>query len=429
MDGSVDVSALVRDCFPSLLRVHPGTQRPVVYLDGPAGSQVPRSVIDAISNVYLHHCANTGGKFASSQETTAMMEEAHQAAADWFGAAQPAECIFGANMTTLTFSFSRALSRTWTAGDRIVVSELDHDGNVTPWKMAARDVGVDVDTVRVNRQDATLDIQDFRRAVRQPRTRLVAFSCASNSVGSRTPIRELVEIAHEAGAEVYLDAVHYAAHDLIDVQAWDADFCVCSAYKFFGPHIGMLWGRGQRLEEIVPYKLRPAPGTSPGKWMTGTQNFAAIAGVTAAIDYLAWLGRQVAAVRAVDDSLATVSRRESLRNAFAAIQGYETQLAAQLLQGLKSLPGLSLYGIVDNERLTERVPTFALNVQGKPSQEVAGLLGQQGIFCWGGDYYAVDVCAALGQQPQGMLRLGLLHTNTPQEIVTTLDALSKISGI
>ncbi len=421
-----DIVCSLHAQFPSLERINEANGRRVIYLDGPAGSQVPRSVIEAISNYYRFHNANSAGQFATSQETSAMMSVAHQTAADWFGTSDPTECIFGANMTTLTFAFSRALSRTWSRGDRVVVTELDHDGNATPWKLAAQDVGAQVETVRVHREDATLDIDDFRRAVK-PGTKLVAFTCASNSVGSRTPIRELVDIAHAAGAEVYLDAVHHAPHNLIDVQAWDADYCVCSAYKFFGPHVGLLWGRGHRLAELVPYKLRPSPSVSPGKWMTGTQNFAAIAGTTAAIEYIASIGKTINQNSMSSTPTIAPTRRQQLQVALDAINGYEQELALQLLAGLKSLCNVKVYGITDKDRMAERVPTFTLNVEGMKSQDVAAKLGQLGIYCWGGDYYAVDVCAALGQQPNGMVRLGILHTNTAEEIAHTIDALSSLS--
>jgi cysteine desulfurase family protein (TIGR01976 family) len=410
----------LRTQFPSLARRSPDGTQPAIYLDGPAGSQVPQVVIDAVSNYYLNHNANSGGKFPSSVETTQMLTEAHRAAADWFGASDWRECIFGANMTTLTMAFSRALSKTWRAGERIVVTELDHDGNVTPWKLAAADARVEVATVRVNPNDATLDMDDFRRQV-TPGTRLVALTCASNSVGSKPPIQELIEVAHAAGAEVYLDAVHYAPHGLIDVQSWNADYCVCSAYKFFGPHVGLLWGRLERLEALAAYKLRPAPAHPPGKWMTGTQNFAAIAGVVAAIDYIAHIGRRLSS-----PSDACLSRREYLRQAFTAIELYERELLAQLISRLSQIPQVRIFGITDELRFAERVPTIALALQGWTSAEVATALGQLGIYCWHGDYYAVDVCRALGQADAGMVRLGILHTTTQAEIERTVQAIAAL---
>ncbi len=411
--------ATFRGQFPSLSRLRPDGHGRVIYLDGPAGSQVPQAVIDAISNYYLNHNANSGGKFPSSQETSAQMSDAHQTAADWFGARDWRECIFGANMTTLTLAFSRALAKTWRPGEKVVVTELDHDGNVTPWKLAAADAQVEVATVRVDPTDATLDIEDFQRQV-TPGTRLVALTCASNSVGSKPPVTELIDIAHRAGAEVYLDAVHYAPHGLIDVQAWNADYCVCSAYKFFGPHVGLLWGRLERLEALSAYKLRPSPAESPGKWMTGTQNFAAISGVVAAIDYLASIGRQ-------DNTQEPLSRRQALRSAFAAIEEVERELLVQLLRGLSDIPGVTVYGITDESRFSTRVPTVACTLAGWTSSQVATALGEQGIFCWHGDYYAVDVCRALGQADEGMVRLGILHTNTAEEIDRTLLAIGELS--
>lgn len=410
----------MRSQFPSLSRQDPSTRQAVIYLDGPAGSQVPQGVIDAISDYYLHHNANSGGQFPSSQETTAMMASAHQTAADWFGAQDWRECIFGANMTTLTLAFSRALAKTWRAGERVVVTQLDHDGNVTPWHLAAADAGVEVATVGVNTSDATLDLDDFRRQV-TPGTRLVALTCASNSVGSKPPLGELIAIAHSVGAEVYLDAVHYAPHGLIDVQAWDADYCVCSGYKFFGPHVGLLWGRLERLEALTAYKLRPAPSQSPGKWMTGTPNFAAISGVVAAINHVANIGHQLHT-----DPAEPISRRQALRSAFAAIEAWERQLCTQLIAGLRDIPGVTLFGITDERHYSDRVPTLALTIAGWTSSQAAAALAAKGIFCWHGDYYAVDICRALGQAGAGMVRLGIVHTTTPEEIERTLSAVASL---
>ncbi len=408
--------AELRSQFPSLARKQNG--QPVVFLDGPAGSQVPNSVIKAISEYYVQHNANRNGHFATSRETDALMDEAHRAAAAWFNARDPDETVFGANMTSITFSFSRAISRQWNAGDEILVTQLDHDANITPWRMAAEDRGVAVKTARVNTADATLDIDHFAEQI-TPRTKLVAFTCASNSVGSRTPVAELVELAHRYGAEVYLDAVHLAPHAAIDVQQWNADYVVCSAYKFFGPHVGLLWGRKNRLQELAAYKVRPAPSTGPGKWMTGTQNHAAICGVTAAIDYLCGIGRSVAAMPQAD-------RRSALDSAFKAIEAYEQQLLKRLIAGLSEIPQVKLFGIVSATRFAERVPTIAFKLAGMSSAEVATRLGASGIFCWHGHYYAVEICAALGQADQGMVRMGLLHTNTMAEVERTIQAVADL---
>lgn len=408
----------LRDQFPALSRQQAG--RPVIYLDGPAGSQVPRSVIDAISNYYCHHNANRAGQFATSRETDQLMEDAHAAAAAWFGCDDPNETIFGANMTTLTFQFSRALSREWTGQDSVVVTQLDHDANVSPWRLAAADRGAQLRTVKVNLQDATLDLADYAQAL-ECRPKLVALTAASNSVGTRTPIAQLIAMAHEVGAEVYVDAVHYAPHGLIDVQAWDADFVVCSAYKFYGPHVGLLYGRSERLAELQAYKVTPAPAAAPGKWMTGTQNHAAICGVTAAIDYLCDIGRTV-----LKDPQA--ARRPALVSAMRAIELYERSLIQRLIEGLTSIPHVRVFGITEAARMHERVPTIALAVEGQPSIEVARRLSDHGIYCWHGHYYAIAICEALGQSQSGMVRLGLMHTNTLEEVERTIEVCAAQFG-
>lgn len=410
----------LRHQFPALARQHNGQS--VIYLDGPAGSQVPQSVINAISNYYCHHNANRAGQFATSHETDALMHDAHAAAAAWFGTSDPSETIFGANMTTLTFQFSRALSREWSPADTVVVTQLDHDANVSPWRLAAADRGAQVRTVRVNPTDATLDLQDFAAAL-ESRPKLVAVTAASNSVGTRTPIKDLIAMAHAAGAEVYVDAVHYAPHALIDVEAWQADYVVCSAYKFFGPHVGLLYGRSQRLAELQAYKVTPAPNAAPGKWMTGTQNHAAICGVTAAIDYLCSIGRSLLNPEPGSNNPAQADRRTALVAAMAAIETYERSLLVPLIDGLMKTPNVKVFGITDPARMHERVPTLALAVEGLPSMEVAKRLGDQGIYCWHGHYYAIAICEALGQSQHGMVRLGLMHTNTLEEVERTLAAL------
>jgi len=409
----------LRSQFPALARqMH---DQPVIYLDGPAGSQVPESVISAIGDYYRHHHANRHGQFASSHETDQLMDEAHRAAAAWFGTEDPRETIFGANMTTLTFHFSRALARHWQSSDTIVVTRLDHDANVSPWRLAAADAGAQLRVVDVRTEDATLDMDDFARALDQ-RPKLVAVTAASNSVGTRTPIAEVIRLAHAAGAEVYVDAVHLAPHGLLDVAAWQADWVVCSAYKFFGPHVGLLWGRYQRLAELEAFKVIPAPSEPPGKWMTGTQNHAAICGVTAAIDYLCDIGRRL-------DANPHASRREALQTAMTAIEQYEQELVGHLIVGLQSIPRVRVFGITASERLQARVPTVALTVDGIASTEVARRLGERGIFCWHGHYYAIAICEALGQQQQGMVRLGLMHTNTRSEVERTLSVLRDISNL
>ena len=410
----------LRQSFPSLSRIHEASGERVVYLDGPAGSQVPSQVIQAISDYYLYHNANSAGNFPTSRETNLVIQEALEAACDWFGGKDTSECFFGANMTTITLSFSRALSRTWNRGDRILVTHLDHDGNVTPWRLAAKDAGVECETIRVKVPEATLDEDDFRRKL-QGGVKLVAFTAASNSVGTANEVSRLAALAHEYGAEVYVDAVHWAPHRLIDVIKWNVDYCVCSAYKFFGPHVGLFWGRKNRLEELTPYKLRASPSVGPGKWMTGTQNFAAIAGVKAAIDYIACIGSSS------PQASSAMPRREKLRLAFEWIESYEQGLLKQLMSGLKSISGITVFGITEESRFDQRVPTVVFDVAGFTSSEVTTRLGELGIYCWHGHYYAIDICDALGQSERGMVRVGILHTNTAEEIERLLIALRNIA--
>ena len=401
-----DVAA-VRSQFPGLARVVNG--RPAVFFDGPAGSQVPRCVVDAIGDYLLHHNANHGGAFASSRENDALFHDAQQAAADFLGTTDPQSIVFGANMTTLTFAFSRALAQTWNPGDEIVVTLLDHDANVTPWVLAARDRNVTVKFVRFHPEDCTLDLDDLQAKL-SPKTRLVAVGCASNAVGTVNPVEEIIELAHSYGAEVFLDAVHYAPHAPIDVDAWGCDYLACSAYKFFGPHVGLLWGRRTRLDELSPYKVRPASEQSPDRWMTGTPNFEGIAGVRAAIDYVADLGDGP-------------DRRARLRSAFQRIGEYERKLGARLLSGLHNLSNVRVLGPRD---MTGRVPTVSIVHANHPAAAVAEHLDRRGIFVWHGNFYALNLSETLGLEPHGMVRLGLLHYNTADEVDRLLDALREL---
>src|SRR5579871_4381024 len=334
----------IRAQFPALSREING--RPAVYFDGPAGSQVPRSVVEAMSSYLFEHNANHGGVFATSTENDALLADAQIAAADFLGASDPQAIVFGANMTTLTFAFSRALANSWKAGDEIIVTDLDHDANVSPWIMAARERDVAVRRVRIRPEDCTLDMDDLQKKL-SVKTRLVAVGAASNGVGTVNPVRQIVEMGHAAGSEVFVDAVHYAPHGLIDVQAWGCDYLVCSTYKFFGPHAGILWGRRDRLEELAPYKVRPSSNDCPDRWMTGTPNFECIAGARAAIDYLSGLG-------------AGTDRRSKLRSAFERIVAYEKDLCRQTLAGLAKIPGVRVLGITTESRLSDRVPTISI---------------------------------------------------------------------
>jgi len=405
----------VRSQFPAFNRAVEG--RPVVYLDGAAGSQVPFRVAEAVSGYLTGTNANHGGPFATSVESDAMLDAAHQAAADFLGTADPDTVAFGANMTTLTLAVSRALASTWQPGDRILVSRLDHDANVTPWTLAAHDAGVAVDHIDIHPDTATLDLDTLHDRITDS-TRLVAVGAASNLSGSINPVTEITQAAHRVGALVFVDAVHLAPHRLLNVEAWDCDLLACSAYKFFGPHVGLLWGRRNLLESLKAYKLRPASNQLPDKWMTGTGNHEGIAGVGEAIEYLADLGRDV-------DPTAE-SRRQALATAFRAIGDHERELSLGLLDGLVRLPGVTVHGITDADLIDQRVATYSITHDQLSPGELAKHLARRGIFTWAGNHYALPVTEALGLEPGGTLRISALHYNTLEEIERTISALGDV---
>ncbi len=407
--------AWCREQFPALGRQMDG--RPVVYFDGPAGSQVPQRVVDSVSDYLLRTNANHDGLFATSRESDAMLRAAHRALADLVGSDDPDTIAFGANMTSLTFALSRALGQTWRPGDEILVTRQEHDANVSPWVLAARDAAATVRHVAIRADDCTLDLDDLAEKL-SARTRLVAVGCASNATGTINPVAEIARLAHQVGALVFLDAVHLAPHGPMDVVGWGCDFLVCSAYKFFGPHVGVLWGRRELLTELPAYKVRPAPEELPGRWMTGTQNHEGIAGTLAAVEYLADLGRHVGPE--------AVARRAALEAAYTAIATYERGLVAELLAGLAGLPDLRVWGIADPERLAERVPTVAVTHRRLRPAELATYLGERGIFVWHGNLYALPLIEALGLQREGVVRIGLLHYNTREEVQRLLATLAEL---
>ena len=406
MTRQLEVIACRRQ-FPGLARQVNG--RPAAFLDGPGGSQVPQSVIDAVADCLAHRNANDGGAFATSRAVGEVVDAARGAVADLLGAADPDEVVFGLNMTTLTFALSRALAKSWHPGDEIVVTRLDHDANVAPWVLAATDAGATVRFLDIDPTDCTLRL-DLLPDLLNDRTKLVAVGMASNAVGTVNPVAEVVAAARRGGARVFVDAVHAVPHRPVDVVALGADLLACSPYKFFGPHSGVLWGRRELLERLPAYKVRPAPDSGPGRWMTGTPSFEAIAGTHAAVDYLASLG-------------AGNDRRAALAAGYAAIRAHETALAAQFLEGLARLPAWRVWGIADPARIGDRVSTFGLTHRTRPAAEVASTLGAQGLFCWSGNFYASGLIERLGLAPAGMLRIGFLHYNTAEEVARTLDAL------
>lgn len=410
--SSLDI-AWIRAQFPALAQTVDG--QPAVFFDGPGGTQVPQRVIDAIGNYLINANANTHGAFATSARTDAVIAEAHTAMADLLGC-DPDEVVFGPNMTTITFAMSRAIGRELGPGDEIVVTRLDHDANVAPWR-ALEERGVTVRMVDIDVEDCTLDMGDMARAI-TANTRLVAIGYASNAVGTINDVAEVVRMAHAVGALAYVDAVHYAPHGPIDVRALDCDFLACSPYKFFAPHMGALYGKRAHLERLQPYKVRPAGNNTPDRWETGTKNHEGLAGVAAAIDYLAELGRNTGGVDA------TTSRRAALLAAMAAIRSYERDLAERLIIGLLAIPGLTFYGIREPERFGQRTPTVSIRLASCTPHELAARLGEQGIFVWDGNYYALSLTERLGvEESGGMVRIGLAHYNTAEEIDRLLAIL------
>jgi cysteine desulfurase family protein (TIGR01976 family) len=417
----LDVTAL-REQFPALQRLREG--RIPVFLDGPGGTQVPQRVIDALVG-YLTTCnANHGGVFATAQESDRILASAHDSMADLLNAPSANEIIFGANMTTLTLHLSRAVGRLLRQGDEILVTRLDHDANVTPWVLMARDAGATVQYVDIHAEDCTLDLEDLRGRL-GPRTRLLAVAGASNAVGTINDVRTIAGWAHAVGAWVFVDAVHFAPHGPIDVQKWGCDFLACSAYKFFGPHIGVLWGKRELLEEVPAYKLRPAPDSLPDRWMTGTQNHEGLAGVAAAVDYLAEIGNRHPVHRASFPGLG--GRRLLLHAGMVAIQEYEAALANQVLNGLAERPRFKVWGIRDRHRLAARVPTIAITMEDRTPEQIAQHLAARQIYVWNGNMYALGLTERLNLEHRGgFLRIGLVHYNTFEEIECLLAALDEL---
>jgi cysteine desulfurase family protein (TIGR01976 family) len=387
-----------------------------VILDNPGGTQVPREVTDRIVR-YLHETnANHGGAFPTSRASDAVVAEGRAAVADFLGAARPEEIVFGPNMTTLTFQMARSLSRDWKPGDEVVLTRLDHDANVSPWLLAAADRGATVRWLDFDAADCTWGVEGLRSLLSE-RTRLVAVGWASNSVGTVNDVAAAAAAAHEAGALLYVDAVHYAPHGPIDVAAAGIDFLACSAYKFFGPHLGILWGRHDLLERTFAYKVRPAGDEPPDRWETGTQSFEAVAGTLGAVEYLAWVGEQFGGPHREALAGRYAGRRLSLKAAMTAIHAYEARLSRALLEALDGVPGLAIRGISDPALFAARVPTFSFTMEGRPPRTIAEELGRRGFRVWDGNYYAVGVTERLGLEATGgMVRVGAVHYNTVDEL-------------
>lgn len=414
--------AIVRQQFPALDRTD-------TFFDNPGGTQIARQSLDRINRYLLESNANHEGAFPTSRRSDAVLHEAHAAMADFLNAASPDEIVFGNNMTTLTLHISRSLAQRLGPGDEILVTRLDHDANISPWLLIAEDRGCKVTWIDFDVEDCTLKQDEFERALgRKPR--LAAFGYASNAVGTINPVRKMTKMAREAGALVYIDAVQYAPHGPIDVQELDCDFLVCSAYKFFGPHAGALYGRFDLLNELKAYKVRPAANNPPGKFETGTQNHEGISGLLGALEYFEWLGGKFGGDLAPDlKGAGYAGRRLGLKQAMTVLRSYEFELSRALITAIESIPGARIYGITDMKRLEERVPTVSFTLQGKPPRLVAELLAKAGFYVWDGNYYALAVTERLGVEDQGgMVRVGAVHYNTLDEVARFGEALKKIAS-
>jgi cysteine desulfurase family protein (TIGR01976 family) len=441
--------AYIRAQFPSLAQTVNGN--PAVFLDGPGGTQVPQRVIDAISGYLSRDNANTGGAYATSRNTDAMLAEARAAMADFLNCGAD-EIVFGPNMTTLTYAISRAIGRELGPGDEILVTRLDHDANVSPW-LTLEEKGVTIRWAEIHREDCTLDVEDLAAKLNS-KTRLVAIGYASNAVGTINPVKEIVRLAHSSGALAYVDAVHYGPHGLIDVAALDCDFLVCSTYKFFGPHMGVLFGKRKHLQRLRPYKVRPLTDAIPNRWEWGTLNHECIVGITACVDYIADLGRHATETPGNDGTCGDgrpsagsgqalgrqssearpsgiSTRRDAIISAFESIHRHEHALMNRLMAGLSEIPQLKIYGITDPSCFAWRCPTLAVRVVNQSADQtplaLATKLGDRGFFTWDGNYYALNLTERLDvEKSGGFLRIGLVHYNTTEEVDRLLAALRQI---
>jgi len=408
--------AWVRQQFPSLQLQLNG--HPAAFLDGPAGTQVPRQVMDAVQKYFLEANANTYGAFLTSRRNNQIIADARVAMADFFNCSAD-EVVFGQNMTTITLGLSRAIGRELQPGDEILLTTLDHDANFSPWAALA-EKGVIIRKVDFRESDCTLDLDDLKSKL-SSKTKLVAVGYASNAVGTINPVAEITKLAHAAGAMIFIDAVHYAPHGPIDVKALDCDFLVCSPYKFFGPHMGTLYGKKHLLEKFKPYKVRPATDVVPESWETGTQVQELIAGIHAAVEYVAELGRRC-------DPSAT-GRRSALLAAYRSTVAYERALVTRLIEGLLAIPGLRFFGITDPKRFEERCSTVSFRLAKGTPTDAATFLGDRGIFTWDGNFYALNLTERLGvEQHGGVLRVGLVHYNTPAEVDRLLTSLREFAA-
>jgi cysteine desulfurase family protein (TIGR01976 family) len=410
----------IRTQFPAL-------NRNAIFFDNPGGTQIAQHSLDRINKYLIESNANHEGAFETSIKSDEVLEEAHQAMKDFYNASSTEEIIFGNNMTTLTLYMSRSISREWKAGDEIILTRLDHDANVTPWVLAAQDKGVKINWIDFDVEDGTLKLDDLQKVLER-KPKLLAVGYAANSLGTVNPVSKIIKMAHDVGTQVYVDAVQYAPHAPIDVQKLEPDYLVSSAYKFFGPHVGILYGKQELLEKLFAYKVRPATNKLPGKFETGTQNHEGIAGVLGALEYFEWVGKEFGSKYIEGLAEENYSGRAlELKKGMTAIRAYEYELSRALLATLESIPNIQIFGLTDSRRLDERVATFAFRLKDLHPRRVAEKLAKENIYVWDGNYYAINVTERLGLEDKGgMVRVGAAHYNTLEEIEKLGEVLRKL---
>jgi len=416
-----DLSA-IRSQFPAV------NSKDIIYFDNPAGTQVCQQSLDRMTDYLVNTNSNKGGAFKTAQESDRVIDEARSACKDFYNASRVEEIVFGGNMTTLTLHLSRSLAHMFNPGDRFVVTRMDHDANITPWTLIAEERGCEVDWVEFDVETGFLELESMQRAL-EKKPKLVAVGYASNALGTINPVKSITQMAKNVGALVFIDAVQFAPHGITDVQSIGCDFYVSSAYKWFGPHVGIMYGRYDLLEDLKAYKVRPAPKYSPGKWETGTANHEGIAGVLGALEYFEWLGEQYGGDQLLRHQDAFSGRALKLRQGMGAIRAYEFEINRALLDVLTSIPGVHIYGPTDANRLDDRVPTFSINVEGFHPKELAGALGERDIQVWNGNYYALAITERLGVEDSGgMVRIGGVHYNSVEEVYKMGEVLEEIVG-
>ena len=409
----------VRALFPSLSQAAKGGQLPI-FLDNPAGTQVPRSVMEAVTAYYMTMNANSGGHFTTSRRNDAMAARVRESMADFLNAASPSEIVIGANMTTLNFALSRSLARRLQPGDEIVLTRMDHDANLSPWTLIARDHELRIKWVEMNRADCTLDMGSLEAALSE-RTRIVATAHASNAVGTVNPVGQIAGMAHAVGALHVVDAVQSAPHLPLDVQAIGCDFLLCSSYKFYGPHLGIMWGRQDLLNSLPVYKVRPAKDKAPHRWENGTPSYETWHGLLACLEHWRAFGER----HGQAELPGYQGPRLQMKRAIRLAQDYESQLVSQLIAGLRAIPGVEIAGIVDSDRLDWRVPTVSMVKAGIAPDEMAAALAAREVYVWSGDYYAPEIMRRL-ERPEGMVRIGIAKYNTSAEIDTLLNLIDAL---